>query len=179
MTTAVLSACQDEDGVAFVLSHEIGHVLAGHTVEDKSREILVQLSMPAWPAIVSMGRMVSRSKIFLGVYVGSIVFGFMVLDSWLGRNRESEADYVGLYIMSQAGYDTRRAVNFFVKLDSRRREIVDFYRSHGHNTTLEEPPAPWHTHPKASSPQLCSSLADGTPACNPHEAIEDLAASSH
>ena len=39
--TGILPICQDENGLATVLSHEISHTLARHTAERVSRQVIL------------------------------------------------------------------------------------------------------------------------------------------
>ncbi|KAL4941837.1 hypothetical protein BDV06DRAFT_193664 [Aspergillus oleicola] len=87
--TGILPVCQDDDGLAFILSHEMAHVLARHaekTVDDGPIKNAVRKYAPSWA------------------------------DWSEERARELEADSIGLMIMSKACFDPEAAVRFWKRV---------------------------------------------------------------
>jgi metalloendopeptidase OMA1, mitochondrial len=82
----ILRVAQNDDQVATVLSHEISHALAHHTSERLTRN---QLNHGA------LGVIWSKS---------------------FDRKEESEADHIGLFLMTFAGYDPAEAVRFWEQM---------------------------------------------------------------
>jgi Zn-dependent protease with chaperone function len=106
-----MPVCLDEAGLATVLSHEIGHVVASHSAETASSLLLFGIaSMPAWPlvAILSIGVIIEEFELICFLCLGPIA----VAAAWCFRTRESEADYIGLVLLARAGFDLRKAVEF-------------------------------------------------------------------
>ena len=109
--TGMLPVSRDEAGLAAVLAHEIGHVLARHGGERVSQQMGVQTvtqvlagmdsSNPATVQLVS-------AALGAGASVG-------VLLPW-GRAQESEADHLGLILMAKAGYDPRAALELWKRM---------------------------------------------------------------
>jgi hypothetical protein len=103
--SGILDICQDDDGLAAVLGHEIAHNVAHHAAE----------------------RM-SKSNILLGV----VMAGFLLIgiDPGIGnlltefaftrpgsRSQESEADYIGLLMMSESCYRPEAAMELWARME--------------------------------------------------------------
>jgi len=109
--TGILPITRDESGLAAVLGHEIGHVLARHGGERLSQQMGVQTatqllagmatSNPATVQLVS-------AALGAGAQVG-------VLLPW-SRQQESEADHLGLILMAKAGYDPHAALELWKRM---------------------------------------------------------------
>jgi Zn-dependent protease with chaperone function len=112
--SGILLVCLDETGIATVLSHEIAHVVAGHEAELASaHRVLAVASIPALPFLVlsEFVIMVDLAVIFVP-YLSLLLGSFM----FFSRKRESEADYIGLIMMSKAGYDICQAPEFLERM---------------------------------------------------------------
>ena len=101
-----LQAVRNEDELAFVLAHEIAHVLANHDREDKSTTTVASIcSLPFIPfALLSF--IVQEAIIFVLPIAGIMWARFA-----LSRKQEAEADYIGMMLMADAGYDPSATVN--------------------------------------------------------------------
>lgn len=101
---------QTEAGLAVVLAHELGHVLARHSAERISQERLTGLvssailrGVPDTPG----GRLLAAA-LGLGTEVGILLP--------YSRLQESEADHIGLLLMAKASYDPREAINLWQRM---------------------------------------------------------------
>ncbi|KQT24659.1 peptidase M48 [Chryseobacterium sp. Leaf405] len=109
--TGILPVTKNENGLAVVLGHEVSHALAGHGNERISQAMVAQYGGQILGGTISNGQWAS---VFEKVYpVGSQVALLKY-----GRNQESEADQMGLYLMSMAGYDPREAIPFWNRMES-------------------------------------------------------------
>ncbi len=109
--TGMFTITRDEVGLAAVLGHEIGHVLAHHGGERLSQQMGVQTvtqlaagmasSNPATVQLVS-------AALGAGAQVG-------VLLPW-SRQQESEADHLGLILMAKAGYNPHAAAELWKRM---------------------------------------------------------------
>jgi len=121
----ILPVCEDESGIATVLSHEIGHVLASHSAEQASSFLFFGIaSIPTWPimGLAALGIVIEELVVVCTIYLLPILGA----GAFFSRKRESEADYIGLVIMAKAGYDIRTAVGFWERMKEeggRRKEI--------------------------------------------------------
>jgi len=116
--TGILKITKNENGLATVIGHEVAHALQRHGAERYSRGILETVGqLGALAAGAAAGRpdaaMAAMSAYGVGV---SLPFG---------RKQESEADYIGLRLMAQAGYDPREAVPFWERMSGCPRQMID------------------------------------------------------
>jgi len=109
--TGMLPVTRDEAGLAAVLGHEIGHVLARHGGERLSQQMGVQTATQVLAGMASSNpatvQLVSAA-LGAGASVG-------VLLPW-GRAQESEADHLGLILMAKAGYDPRASLELWKRM---------------------------------------------------------------
>jgi predicted Zn-dependent protease len=118
-TRGILLELQNEDELAGLLGHEIGHVNARHT----SQQMGQQLAAEATIAILAGAAAASRSTagwapvIALGGQVGASA----LLASY-SRDNEREADALGLEYMSRAGYNADGMVGLMDVLRRQSKE---------------------------------------------------------
>ncbi len=93
---------KDDDELALVLSHEMAHNIMGH-IEAKKRNMGVGLLADLAAAILSRGQVSGTNFAQLGAGAYSQEF-------------EGEADYVGLYIMQDAGLPIANAPKFWRRM---------------------------------------------------------------
>ncbi len=106
--TGLLKVTQNEDQLAAVIGHEVSHVLAGHSNERVSQQ-----------AATNAGLQVASIALGDGGIAGEAAMGALGLGAQYGillpfsRAHETEADLLGLDLMSKAGFDPRQAVNLW------------------------------------------------------------------
>ena len=103
--TGIFTVARNQDQLAGVIAHEIGHVLSRHHDERITRQMGAQaLVGVAGAAAGNYGQLVSQG--------GSLVAqaGFLLPGS---RAQETEADVVGQQLMARAGFDPRGAVSLW------------------------------------------------------------------
>ena len=123
----ILPVAQNEAGLATVLGHEIGHVVANHSGERVSQEAVAS-------GIVSeIGSAFGQSQ-YHNVLLGALGLGTQVgVLLPYSRKQESEADQIGLGYLAKAGYDPKEALAFWNRMKS--------------STGGHEPPAFLSDHP--------------------------------
>lgn len=117
--TGILKHTKNDAGLATVMGHEIAHALERHGVERMSRSIIDQIAqLGALGAAVSGQAPGGAIQGLLGAYGVNVSLPF-------NRKQESEADYVGLRLMAEAGYDPREAVPFWERMSGCPRQMID------------------------------------------------------
>jgi len=111
--TGIMPICDNKDGVAAVMGHEVAHAFAKHGQERMSQGQLQQLGGLA----VALGTVDKDSKT---QQMWNTAFG---VGSGLGmlkfsRVHEQEADRLGLVFMLMAGYDGREAAEVWVRMSA-------------------------------------------------------------
>lgn len=117
--TGLLPYTQTEDGLAFVIAHEIGHAIARHGGERMTQQMLLQYGQQGLNAMLQGGAASSSTiDVMNTVYGVSANLGILLPYS---RSQEYEADQIGLMLMAKAGYDPRQAPNFFRNMLSAKK----------------------------------------------------------
>jgi predicted Zn-dependent protease len=109
--TGILPVAETDDQLATVMSHEISHALAHHSSERLAREQKYQRTIQAVGGV--MGGMDPRQRRGL---MGVLAAGAGVRSKSYDRQQESEADHIGLFLMTFAGYDPDEAVHFWERM---------------------------------------------------------------
>lgn len=110
--TGLLPYTQTENGLAFVMAHEVGHALARHGGERMSQQLLLQLGQQGLNVAIAGRSPVAIDAINTGYGIATTV-GVALPFS---REQEYEADKIGLILMAKAGYDPREAPAFFDRM---------------------------------------------------------------
>lgn len=110
--TGLFKAVQNEDQLAVVMGHEIAHAIARHGAE---RVSMMQLG--------NIGKEIASQTLGGGQYKNVIDQAYGIGSTYgvvlpFSRKFEYEADEIGLYLMTKAGYNPREAVTFW---DNMRR----------------------------------------------------------
>ncbi len=112
--TGIFPMAKTEAGLAAIMGHEVVHALAQHGGERMSQGLVAQVGMSAAaillstqvgnPALAQLG----MQAMGLGVQAG-VLLPF-------SRKHESEADYVGVLLAADAGYDPRESVRIWERM---------------------------------------------------------------
>lgn len=115
--TGIFPVAQTEAGLAIIMGHEVGHVIARHGAERMSQQMGAQLIGSA----LAVGFQASPyANTIMAAYGLGAQVGVLLPYS---RLQESEADRVGLVLAARAGYDVQAAVGVWqrmAKLSGRR-----------------------------------------------------------
>ncbi|MDG1895397.1 MAG: M48 family metallopeptidase [Fuerstiella sp.] len=107
--TGILPVCQNEAGLAVVMSHEIAHAIARHGGERMTHQ-MVQNKVKDGVAFLMRDREETTQKIVLTAYGAGAQYGAILPYS---RKHELEADQIGIMMMAKAGYDPSEAPEFW------------------------------------------------------------------
>jgi predicted Zn-dependent protease len=105
--TGILPVARDDAGLATIIGHEVGHVMAHHTAERISQNQL--LNVLAAAAGAAGGGDLAVAAVGLGGQVGVLLP--------YSRAHETEADHIGILLMAKAGYDPRESVELWRRMD--------------------------------------------------------------
>jgi len=111
----ILPVCQDENGIAVVMGHEIAHAVAQHGNERMSQQLALQMGGIALSEALKTQKEETINLAMLAFGVGAQV-GVLLPYS---RTHESEADELGLYFMAMAGYNPQTAPDFWKRMEAR------------------------------------------------------------
>jgi predicted Zn-dependent protease len=115
--TGIFPIAQTEAGLAIIMGHELGHVIARHGAERMSQQLGAQLLGSA----LAVGFQASPyANTIMAAYGLGAQVGVLLPYS---RLQESEADRIGLILAAKAGYDPQVAVGVWqrmAKLSGRR-----------------------------------------------------------
>lgn len=125
--SGIIPVCQDEQGVAVVMGHEIAHAVALHGNERMSQALVAQLGGMALD-IALQSRPEETKNIFLNAYGIGTQLGVILPYS---RKHEYEADKLGLIFMTMAGYDPNKAVSFWERMaKTETAKVPEFLSTH-------------------------------------------------
>jgi predicted Zn-dependent protease len=110
VTTALMNMANDDE-LASVLSHEVGHVVARHSLKSLQQS---QLLGGIADLIGSVTGVAGDTAGQLGTLAAQIVAGGLL--SVHNREEEREADFLGVRGMSKAGFDPEGMVTMFQKI---------------------------------------------------------------
>lgn len=121
MLSGILSIADTEEKVAFILGHEMAHVLLNPSRTKISAENAKNMMVSgAWVGSIAMdlvGIGSLGSITGAATNVASIGFQFFLMNLW-GRDQELEADYFGILIIFWEGYDISQIPSFWQEMSN-------------------------------------------------------------
>jgi len=130
--TGIMPICDNMDGIAAVMGHEVAHAFAKHGQERMSTAYGQQIGS----VLVAVGttkkdpktKMLWNTIYGVGSQVGMLAFS---------RIHETEADKLGLVFMIMAGYNGEEAANVWVRMSQRasKKSPPEFLSTHPSNQT--------------------------------------------
>ncbi|HHD77972.1 MAG TPA: M48 family peptidase [Campylobacteraceae bacterium] len=129
--SGLFRAVRNEDQLATVIGHEVAHAIARHGAERMS---MIQLGR--------MGKQIAAQAIGAGKYGKLIDQAYGIGETYgmvlpYSRKFEYEADEIGLYLMTKAGYDPRESLKFWqnmMRLARQNRKPPEFLSTHPSDT---------------------------------------------
>ena len=112
ITTALMSLATDEE-LASVLSHEVSHVVARHSLKTIQQSQNLRGLADLFGSVAGVAGATAQE---LGTATATIVAGGLLAVH--NREEEREADYLGVHAMSKAGYNPQAMVTLFQKIQS-------------------------------------------------------------
>jgi metalloendopeptidase OMA1, mitochondrial len=137
--TGIFPVAKTEAGLAAVMGHEVVHALARHGAERMSQGQLTNAALQVAGAAAGAGggggllSQAAMAALGVGAQVG-VLLPF-------SRKHESEADYIGILLAADAGYDPRESVQLWERMEqlSSGEGPAEFLSTHpGHDTRIEQ-----------------------------------------
>jgi len=108
ITRALMESCgADRDALAFILAHEMAHVVRGHPIERLIMGTLISAAAHARPAAGWLGAVIKSA-------------GTRFIQSAYSRDQELDADLLGVRLLRSAGFDAEAAVRMLTRLKEDR-----------------------------------------------------------
>ena len=128
--TGIFPEAKNENGLAAIMGHEVVHALARHGAERVSQHTAADLGMRIAGAALNM-KPLTQTLTMQALGIG-VLLPF-------SRGHESEADYIGLLLAADAGYDPREAVLVWKRMaESSKSSPPEFLSTHpAHETRIE------------------------------------------
>jgi predicted Zn-dependent protease len=123
----LMKLVSSDDELAVVLGHEVAHAVAKHSNERISQQMLAQYGAQLLGESLSQKSEIVQA-IASTVYGVGAQYGVTLPFS---RKHETEADYMGLILMTMAGYNPDKAVTFWQKMSaSSGGKVPEFMSTH-------------------------------------------------
>ena len=136
--TGIFPMAKTEAGLAAIMGHEVVHALAQHGAERMSQAMTAR-------GILTIGS-IALSTLGLSGQMNQLATQAMGLGAQMGvllpysRAHESEADYIGLLLAADAGYDPREAVGIWQRMaQASEGQPMEFLSTHpAHETRISD-----------------------------------------
>lgn len=137
--TGIFPMAKTEAGLAAVMGHEVVHALARHGAERMSQGQVANVGLQVVGAVIGVSSknpalgQATMAALGAGTQVG-VLLPF-------SRKHESEADYVGILLAADAGYDPRESVALWERMAqvSGGGGSAEFLSTHpSHDTRIEQ-----------------------------------------
>ena len=101
----------NDDELATVLGHEVAHVVVGHILESNFIKLPDKYFTEPFSWLALLGYAIPEAIFFAAPIIASFLASLA-----LSRIRETEADYIGLLLMADAGFNVSGAVTYWTKM---------------------------------------------------------------
>jgi predicted Zn-dependent protease len=125
----LMDMTENDDQIASVMGHEVGHVTGRHAAERMGWSTAAQLGMVVGAVAIGSQDNISQDQadmIMAGLGLG-IQVGVLLPFS---RNHELEADRLGVDYMHRAGYDVRQSIRVWELMSAGSRGTPEFLSTH-------------------------------------------------
>jgi predicted Zn-dependent protease len=103
VNTGLFKVVQDDNQLAAVMAHEVGHAIARHSAERVSQQMALELGLAG---LGMTGTGAQYAQLASTAATLGVVLPF-------SRQQEAEADHIGVIMMAKAGYDPRSAITLW------------------------------------------------------------------
>ncbi len=107
--TGLLKIAENQDQLAAVMGHEVGHVIAKHSNERVSSGSLTNIGLSTLDLVLGVKQVQGKDAIVQGT---SVLAQYGILMPY-GRSHESEADIIGQDLMAKSGFNPKASVDLW------------------------------------------------------------------
>lgn len=130
--TGILKVAENQDQLAAIIGHEVGHVIEHHSNERLSANKLQNMGMAAATVAVALTDMENKGLWMAGLGVG-LQYGVIMP---YGRAHESEADIVGQDLMARSGFEPSASIKLWQNMAKLSKDApAEFMSTHPSNQT--------------------------------------------
>jgi predicted Zn-dependent protease len=115
VNTGLFKVAKNDNQLAAVMAHEVGHAIARHGSERMSQQMAVQAGLAGLG--IAGGQAAQYAELAAMAATLGVILPF-------SRTQEAEADHIGVIMMAKAGYDPRASITLwenFAKLGGSRQ----------------------------------------------------------
>ncbi len=128
----LLLATESESEVASVLAHEIAHVTQRHHA--RAYEFASQNNIPVLAALIAAIVLGTQNGELAQAALATVTAGSIQQQINFTRENEKEADYIGIQLLADSGYNPQSMAAFFSQLSKESRlygpQAPEFLRTH-------------------------------------------------
>lgn len=155
--TGIMPITKDDDGLATVIGHEVAHALLAHSRSRVDAALLQQTGAQLLGAATNKSSKEMQQALHLAYGVGTNLGALAY-----GRGHESEADELGLILMTMAGYNPDRAINFWERMSKTGGGgMPEFLSTHPSHDTRIQNIKKWIPEAKKEAAKYKKSVSNG------------------
>ena len=115
--TGIMDIADNPDGIATIMGHEVAHALADHVAQRMSLGIVQQAGGMITAEVSKNQDERKRERIMMAYGICTTVGGMLPFS----RKHESEADKIGLELMTIAGYNPEEAPKLWARMKAQSK----------------------------------------------------------
>ncbi|WP_440876086.1 M48 family metallopeptidase [Thalassotalea sp. PLHSN55] len=130
--TGILNVTENQDQLAAIMGHEVGHVIEHHSNERLSANKVSQVGMAAAAIALGASDIDNKGQWMAGLGLG-LQYGIIMP---YGRSHESEADIVGQDLMARSGFKPEASIHLWQNMAKLSKDAPpEFMSTHPSNET--------------------------------------------
>ena len=132
----ILNITENQDQLAAIIGHEVGHVIERHSNERLSSGKLAQAGLVVAGAAMTAKGVENKNLWMAGLGLG-LQYGILMP---YGRAHESEADIIGQNLMARSGFDPAASMRLWENMGKvSKKQPAEFLSTHpSHSTRIKQ-----------------------------------------